>query len=207
MLYESRQMREASTNQFLDSAAVVIKAASSPIPKTGAGAARYVWDGKFKSLGAATDCPLTGVVCNVKVPTGYTGLFVLAINGSDDMRDPVNGNVVTSGGIAAGAAQAFQGAIFAPEVITVAGYPDTRQRAYRYSKDASGNTVLKAVNNYAKNMSQLLKDLPEGFIPYAVVKVVNASGADFVPGTTALDAAGLTVTFTSVQVLPQSANF
>lgn len=207
MLYESRQTREATTNQFLDSAGVVIKAASSAIAKTGATAARYVWDGKFKTLAAATDCSLGGNTSNVKVPTGYTCLFILAVNGSDDARDAVSG-AVSASGVASGATVGFQAPfIFAPEVITVAGYADTRYRGYRYSKDAAGNTVLKATNDYAKTMSQLLKDLPEGFLPYAVVKVVNASGADFIPGTTALDAAGLTVTFNSVQILPQGSNF
>ena len=207
MLYATRQAREAATNQFLDAAGVVIKAASSPIPKTGATAARYVWDGKFKSLGAATECALGGTTSNFKIPNGYTGLFILAVNGSDDPRDPVTGTV-SAAGTAAGATQAFFAPfIFTPEAVSVAGYIDTRYRGYRYSKDAAGNTVLKATNDYAKSMSHLIKDLPEGFLPYAVVKVANASGADFVPGTTALDAAGLTVTFTSIHVLPQGSNF
>lgn len=47
----------------------------------------------------------------------------------------------------------------------------------------------------------ILPDIPAGQTPIGYIKVVATSAA-FVPGTTALDAAGLTVTFTDVSVLP-----
>lgn len=46
-----------------------------------------------------------------------------------------------------------------------------------------------------------LPDVADGFTPIGIIKVVAASAA-FVPGTTALDAAGLTVTYTDVALLP-----
>lgn len=46
-----------------------------------------------------------------------------------------------------------------------------------------------------------LPDVDNGYTPIGIIKVVAGSVA-FVPGTTALDAAGLTVTYTDVAVLP-----
>lgn len=50
----------------------------------------------------------------------------------------------------------------------------------------------------------LLPDVDGGYTPIGIIKVV-ANSAAFVPGTTALDAAGLTVTYTDVSVLPSVA--
>lgn len=46
-----------------------------------------------------------------------------------------------------------------------------------------------------------LPDVDNGYTPIGYIKVV-ATSASFVPGTTALDNAGLTVTFKDVSVLP-----
>ncbi len=44
--------------------------------------------------------------------------------------------------------------------------------------------------------------LVDGYAPFGGVKVVNAGTADFVPGTTAFNAAGITATFINFQVIP-----
>jgi hypothetical protein len=49
-----------------------------------------------------------------------------------------------------------------------------------------------------------LPDVDSGYTAIGIIKVVAGSAA-FVPGTTALDAAGLTVTYTDVMVLPSVA--
>lgn len=45
--------------------------------------------------------------------------------------------------------------------------------------------------------------IPEGFIPFGLIKVVSTTGT-FLPGTTALDAANLTFTFSDIALLPAS---
>lgn len=45
-------------------------------------------------------------------------------------------------------------------------------------------------------------ELPTGYVPIGAVKVVTDGSTTFTPGTTALDAAGLTVTFFDLAVLP-----
>lgn len=44
--------------------------------------------------------------------------------------------------------------------------------------------------------------LPAGYCPIGAIKVKTAAATTFTPGTTALDAAGLTVTFTDLSQLP-----
>lgn len=44
--------------------------------------------------------------------------------------------------------------------------------------------------------------LPAGYCPIGAIKVKTAAGTTFTPATTALDAAGLTVTFTDLSQLP-----
>jgi hypothetical protein len=64
--------------------------------------------------------------------------------------------------------------------------------------------------SYGSDLSKVLTgdgDIPEvpaGFVPFGVMKVVTAGGATFTPGTTLLDAANVTVTYYDVSVLPVS---
>ena len=51
-----------------------------------------------------------------------------------------------------------------------------------------------------------LNDIPTGTTPIGIIKVVNTAAAGgFVPGTTALDGAGLTTTYFDVSLLPTNA--
>jgi hypothetical protein len=47
-------------------------------------------------------------------------------------------------------------------------------------------------------------DVPAGYTPFGVIKVVTAGAATFTPGTTALDAVNVTVTYFDVAVIPSS---
>lgn len=63
---------------------------------------------------------------------------------------------------------------------------------------------------YGSDLSKVLvgdgdiPEVPSGYVPFGVMKVVTAGGATFTPGTTALDAANVTVTYYDVSVLPVS---
>lgn len=48
-------------------------------------------------------------------------------------------------------------------------------------------------------------DVPDGYTPIGIIKVTTNGSTTFTPGTTALDAAGVTVTYTDVQVMPSTA--
>lgn len=48
----------------------------------------------------------------------------------------------------------------------------------------------------------IVPDVPDVWVPFGMIKIVTNSSTTFTPGTTALDAAGLTVTFYDVGVLP-----
>lgn len=48
-------------------------------------------------------------------------------------------------------------------------------------------------------------DLPDGYAPLGVIKIVTDSSHTFTPGTTNLDAAGVTTTYFDVTVLPSGA--
>lgn len=47
-------------------------------------------------------------------------------------------------------------------------------------------------------------DIPETWTPIGLIKIVTNSSTTFTPATTALDAAGLTVTFTDLAMLPSA---
>lgn len=68
---------------------------------------------------------------------------------------------------------------------------------YVVALDGSGNVATVEGIGY-------LPDVANGYTAIGIIKVVSTSAA-FVPGTTALDAAGLTVTYTDVSVLPSVA--
>lgn len=51
----------------------------------------------------------------------------------------------------------------------------------------------------------VVPDVPDVWVPFGMVKVVTNSSTTFTPATTALDAAGLTVTFYDIGVLPANA--
>lgn len=68
---------------------------------------------------------------------------------------------------------------------------------------ASANAVNAALINGQASSTVLgtIADVPGGVTPVGMIKVVTTSAA-FTPGTTALDAAGITTTFFDVAVLP-----
>lgn len=47
-----------------------------------------------------------------------------------------------------------------------------------------------------------LPELEDGYTPIGIIKIVTNGSTTFTPGTTALDAAGVTATYTDVSVLP-----
>ncbi len=77
-------------------------------------------------------------------------------------------------------------------------------------------TVCVSQGDYAgENLSQFfagttavgtgaVPDVPAGYTPIGVIKIVNTSVGDFIAGTTLLDVAGITDTYTNVCVLPAS---
>ena len=54
----------------------------------------------------------------------------------------------------------------------------------------------EAVDN--ADADPVLPSVPAGETPFGTIKIVNTSGADFVPGTTDLSAAGIAATFADV---------
>lgn len=164
----------------LSAAGTVIKAASNAAAKTGASALAYLNDGVFKTLSAATDIVLSGF----SVPAGYSCSFVAAVNG-------------------AGAVVVFQGPAYKSETQLINGVPTTVYRAY----DVSGVTP-KPFGGFALTASALLPGslVPDNVTAFSTINVVNGTASAFVPGTTALDTASLTVTYKDISVLPGNTN-
>lgn len=51
----------------------------------------------------------------------------------------------------------------------------------------------------------LIPQIPDGFVPFGIIKVVHSAASTFVPGTTALTTSGnRTVTFYNVSLLPST---
>ena len=99
----------------------------------------------------------------------------------------VDGRFCTKAALVAQAFSPIPGTVHAGVAIGQTGY-------YVVGLDAAGTVrTFEGVG--------VLPDVADGFTPIGIIKVVATSAA-FVPGTTALDAAGLTVTYTDVALLP-----
>jgi hypothetical protein len=72
--------------------------------------------------------------------------------------------------------------------------------------DAAGNIKnfqsVRVLPDGSVQHTEKIPDVAAGYTPVGVIKVVNASAGNFVPGTTNFDAAGITTTFYDVAMLP-----
>ena len=66
----------------------------------------------------------------------------------------------------------------------------------------TGNVVLNADIDSGDKLSHWPEDLTDDVCPIAAIKVKNASGADFILGTTLLSAAGIADTYYNLGVVP-----
>lgn len=84
---------------------------------------------------------------------------------------------------------------------------------YTLALDGAGNVAVVQGWYAGQNLSQLqvgvsavgdgaVPDVPLGYTPIGVLKVATGGAATFTPGTTALDAAGVTVTYFDVALMP-----
>lgn len=166
-------------NCSFNSGGLAINAASAATFKTTA-TINYAIDGVFYSKAAFTAQAFPATTYTVK--QGYSTFFLVYLDAA--------GNV----GVA-------QGVPFAPETDPADGV--TKSRGYRVvpsNLPGAASTIEKGGFLRLHN-SPLIPDLPDGAAPVGVIKVV-ATSADFVPGTTALDAAGITATYYNLSYVP-----
>lgn len=89
--------------------------------------------------------------------------------------------------------------------LNAAGTVAVVQGTYAGQKPAADPTigVGSAYNNGTSFIGRgAVPDLPAGYTPIGVIKVVTAGAATFTPGTTLLDAANVTATYFDVCLLP-----
>lgn len=173
---------------------------------TGATAISFAQDGLFKTLAQQTAQVLTAAAANtaentargtsgvqyfktfLSQPTATTALYVVAISPAG------TGLGVFQGGLFSNTQKVENGQSFYHNEGLL-----TQTQANPYPPNSTKSLV----------MSAFLPTLPQdvNWVPVGVIKIVNASGADFVPGTTNLNTAGLTITYTNCSYLPASANF
>lgn len=72
------------------------------------------------------------------------------------------------------------------------------------SVNAAG--TIHVTQGTAHASAAVCPDTPAGDVPLGYVKIVNASGSDFTPGTTELSAAGITDTYVDLVFSPVGAN-
>ena len=162
-----------------NSGGLAINAASAATFKTTA-TINYAIDGVFYSKAAFSAQAFPATTYTVK--QGYSTMFLVYVDASGSV------------GVA-------QGVPFAQETDPADGV--TKNRAYRVlpSNLPGGASTIEKGGYLRLQNSPLIPDLPDGCAPVGVIKVV-ATGADFVPGTTALDAAGITATYFNLSSIP-----
>ena len=166
----------------LNSAGLAINAGGAATFKTTA-TLNYTIDGVFYSKAASAAQAFPATTYTVK--QGYSTMFLIYVS-------------------AAGTIGVSQGNPFAQETDPADGV--TKNRGYRVipSNLPGGASTIEKGGYLRLQNSPLIPDLPDGCAPVGVIKVV-ATGADFVPGTTALDAAGITATYFNLSSIPAAA--
>ena len=163
----------------LNSAGLAINAGGAATFKTTA-TLNYTIDGVFYSKAASAAQAFPATTYTVK--QGYAAMFLVYVN-------------------AAGTIGVSQGNPFAQETDPADGV--TKNRGYRVipSNLPGGASTIEKGGYLRIQNSPLIPDLPSGCAPIGVIKV-TANSVDFVPGTTALDNAGLTVTYSNLSYIP-----
>lgn len=166
-----------------NSGGLAINAASAATFKTVA-TINYSVDGVLYSKAAFTAQAFPATTYAIK--QGYTAFFVVTLD-------------------AAGNVGVVQGVPFALETDQSDGL--TKSRGYRVlpSNLPGGASVIEKTGALVANNSEFLPDVASGVVPIGIIKIA-ATGADFVPGTTALDAAGITATYFNITRLPGASN-
>lgn len=84
-----------------------------------------------------------------------------------------------------------------------AALPDGKSGIYMLVFNGTSNYVGVVVGDYVTTGSAVpYPSTPPGWCPFGAIKVDNASGSNFVLGTTALDASGITDTYYNLSVSP-----
>lgn len=86
----------------------------------------------------------------------------------------------------------------------VTAQEDGKDRAYLLVLNAAGTIFIVEGDDVDTGETVRPPQCPNGYAPYGIVKVENASGADFTFGTTDLSTAGVTDTYVNVSVCPAS---
>jgi hypothetical protein len=73
---------------------------------------------------------------------------------------------------------------------------------YLVSVNASGTVTITAGVSASTAAEAELPALPSANCPLGYVQIYNNSGSNFIPGTTALDASGITATYVNLMVMP-----
>ncbi len=139
---------------------------------------------------------LIGNMCLTKIALAATG--AAATVASTGTFTFTNGGHAMNGKLAVTASRAL---------------PTGKTAYFTLGVNASG-TVCVSQGDYAgEDLSQFfmgttavgtgaVPDVPAGYTPIGVIKIVNTSVGNFIAGTTLLDVAGITDTYTDVCVLP-----
>ena len=163
----------------LTKATLAINAGSAATFKS-TGTITYLIDGVFKTKAALSAQAFSSGLFTVK--SGYRCLFAVALDAS--------GNVKT-----------FQGPLYKTETVDGA----TKYRPYRILQNNTpgSSSVIEPIGTLVDSNCRLFPEVPGGYSVIGAIKV-NAASADFVPGATALDAAGVTTTYTDLAFGPAS---
>lgn len=156
---------------------------------------------------------LIGNMCLTKITLAATGGSTATVASTGTFTFTQGGAIYTHAALSAqsiAATHALNGKL---AVSASRALPTGKTAYFTLGVNASG-TICVSQGSYAgENLSQFfmgttavgdgaVPDVPSGYTPIGVIKVVNASAGDFVAGTTNLNTAGLTNTYTDVAVLP-----
>ena len=92
----------------------------------------------------------------------------------------------------------YSKAAIASQALSGTVVPISTTAYFVLSLDASGNVTVNQGTG-------ALPDVADSLTPFGIIKVVTNGSTTFTPGTTATNAAGVTVTFYDVSLLPATA--
>jgi len=157
---------------------------------------------------------LIGNMCLTKITLAATGAAAtVASTGTFTFTN--GGAIYTHAALAAQSITATHAMNGKLAVTASRALPTGKTAYFTLGVNASGKVCVSQGDYAGEDLSQFfmgttavgtgaIPDVPAGYTPIGVIKIVNTSVGNFIAGTTLLDVAGITDTYTDVCVLPVS---
>lgn len=168
---------------------------------------------KLSDITAQAIKDLLGNMCFSKIALAATGGAFATVASTGTILFSNGGLALSKAALAAQSITATHFNDGKTPVTASQALPTGKTCYYVLGLSAAGAVCVSQGTFVGQNLSQFnmgtsavgdgsVPDVPAGFTPIGVIKMVNTSVGDFIAGTTLLNVAGLTATYTDLSLMP-----